>query len=106
MYEPIGAALEYESTLAQEQLAFVFDFGGGTLDFSVIRLGPQHKAKAERKDDVLAVGGVVIGGTTLDEDIMEKRLLEYFGSRASAKTLSGNVIEYPQWLLAQLRAWP
>jgi hypothetical chaperone protein len=105
MYEPVGAALQYESTLPREELAFVFDFGGGTLDFSVIRLGPQHRAQADRTRDILAVGGVVIGGNTLDEDIMERRLLEYFGSRASAKTLSGTVVAYPQWLLALLRSW-
>ena len=105
MYEPIGAALEYESDLAHEELAFVFDFGGGTLDFSVIRLGPDRSRHPDRTADVLAVGGVVIGGTTLDEDIMEYRLLEYFGSRIAAKTLSGNTVGYPQRLLAQLRSW-
>ncbi len=105
MFEPIGAALEYESTLSHEELAFVFDFGGGTLDFSVIRLGPARAHRADRSADVLAVGGVVIGGTTLDEDIMEHRLLEYFGSRIAARTLSGNTVGYPQWLHAQLRSW-
>jgi len=105
MFEPIGAALEYESTLVREELAFVFDFGGGTLDFSVIRLGPQRARHADRAEDILGVGGVVIGGNTLDEDIMERRLLEYFGSRAGAHTLSGNTASYPQWLLALLRSW-
>ncbi|MBI3734868.1 MAG: Hsp70 family protein [Chloroflexi bacterium] len=105
VYEPIGAALEYESSLAREELAFVFDFGGGTLDFSVIRLGPQRRVKADRADDILAVGGVAIGGNLLNEAIMERRLLEYFGSRAAAKTLSGNTIRFPEWLLAYLRSW-
>ena len=105
MFEPIGAALEYESTLTQEELAFVFDFGGGTLDFSVIRLGPGRALHLERAQDILAVGGVVIGGNTLDEDVMERKLLEYFGSRAGSHTLSGNTVTYPQWLLALLRSW-
>ena len=105
MFEPIGAALEYESTLQREELAFVFDFGGGTLDFSVIRLGPHRARSADRSADILSVGGVVIGGNTLDEDIMERRLLEYFGSRAGSHTLSGNTITYPQWLLGLLRSW-
>ena len=105
MYEPIGAALEYEAGLAREELAIVFDFGGGTLDFSVIRLGPARRAHADRRADILAVGGVVIGGNTLDEDIMERRLLEYFGSRIAARTLSGNTVSYPQWLLGLLRSW-
>jgi hypothetical chaperone protein len=105
LFEPIGAALQYESTLLKEELAFVFDFGGGTLDFSVIRLNPARMHQAERARDILAVGGVVVGGNTLDEDIMEFRLLEYFGSRAVGRTLSGNRVGYPQWLLSLLRSW-
>jgi hypothetical chaperone protein len=105
MFEPIGAALEYESTLTREELAFVFDFGGGTLDFSVIRLSPTRARHSDRAPDILGVGGLVIGGNTLDEDIMERRLLEYFGSRAAAHTLSGNNVTYPQWLLALLGSW-
>ncbi|MBI5879524.1 MAG: Hsp70 family protein [Chloroflexi bacterium] len=105
LYEPIGAALEYEAGLDREELACVFDFGGGTLDFSVIRLGPGRRGRPDRRDDILAVGGVVIGGNTLDEDVMERRLLEYFGSRATARTLSGNSVAYPQWLLSLLRSW-
>lgn len=104
LYEPIGAALQYESSLSREALAFVFDFGGGTLDFSVVRLGPGH-VHSDRRADILAVGGMVLGGNTLDEDIMERRLLEYFGARAVARTLSGNSVTYPQWLLALLRTW-
>jgi hypothetical chaperone protein len=68
-------------------------------------VGPQRARHADRADDILAVGGVVVGGNTLDEDIMERRLLEYFGSRAGARTLSGNTATYPQWLLALLHSW-
>jgi hypothetical chaperone protein len=105
VYEPLGAAYDYEATLTRDELAFVFDFGGGTLDFTVMRLGPQRRPQAERKDDILSVGGVVIGGNALNEDIMERRLLEYFGSRATGKTLAGKELRYPQWLLSQLQAW-
>jgi hypothetical chaperone protein len=105
VYEPLGAAFDYEATLTRDELAFVFDFGGGTLDFTVMRLGPQRRYKAERKDDILSVGGVVIGGNALNEDIMERRLLEYFGSRATGRTLAGKELRYPQWLLSQLQAW-
>ena len=64
--EPIAAALHYESTLAKEELVVIIDIGGGTADFSVLRLSPEHHAKANRQDDILTTMGVHIGGTDFD----------------------------------------
>ena len=60
--EPIAAALDFETTLDRETLALVVDIGGGTADFSVVRLGPEAARKASRTADVLANLGVHIGG--------------------------------------------
>lgn len=105
LYEPIGAALTYEAEIEREQIAFVFDFGGGTLDFSVIRLDPARMYERERKQDILAVGGVVVGGNTFDEDLMEKRLMKYFGKNYVGRTLTGAEMHLPRWIQAQLRSW-
>src|SRR5574344_1388574 len=40
--EPIAAALDYEQRLSAEQVVLVVDIGGGTSDFTVVRLGPQQ----------------------------------------------------------------
>src|SRR5262245_14876447 len=37
-YEPVGAAARYAATLEREQQIVVADFGGGTTDFSVVRV--------------------------------------------------------------------
>ena len=63
--EPIAAALDYEQRIDHEALVLVVDIGGGTSDFTVVRLGPQRMARAERGSDVLATTGVHIGGTDL-----------------------------------------
>jgi len=105
LFEPIGAALAYEANLESEQVAFIFDFGGGTLDFSLIRLGPHLIHKQDRAKDVLAVGGVVIGGDTFDEDLMERRLLKYFGSHYVGKNVLGPEFGMPARILSQLRSW-
>ena len=105
LYEPIGAALAHEAAITREQIAFVFDFGGGTLDFTVIRLDPQRMYARERKQDILAVGGVVVGGNTFDEDVMEKRLMKYFGKNYVGCTLTGAEIRLPRWIQMQLRSW-
>ena len=65
-YEPIAAALDYEQGIAREELALIADIGGGTSDFSIVRLSPERHARAERAADILANDGVRIGGTDFD----------------------------------------
>jgi hypothetical chaperone protein len=71
--EPIAAALDYQQTLTQPQNAVIFDFGGGTLDIAVMRLGDP------RKSEVYASGGVDIAGSDFDRAIIENRMLSHFG---------------------------
>ncbi len=68
-YEPIAAAFAHEGKLDKETLACVVDVGGGTSDFSVIRLGNKLQSKTDRKDDILANSGVRIGGNDFDKDL-------------------------------------
>lgn len=72
--EPIAAALDYEQSLTKAQNVVIFDFGGGTLDIAVMRLGEPGKRK------VYASGGVDIAGSDFDRAIIEKRMLSHFGS--------------------------
>src|SRR5271155_787409 len=64
--EPIAAAFHYEETVAREELVLVADIGGGTSDFTVIRVGPSRRARVDRRDDILANAGIRIGGTDFD----------------------------------------
>ena len=66
VYEPIAAAYHYEETATREELVLVADIGGGTSDFTVIRIGPERRGRPERADDVLANRGTRIGGTDFD----------------------------------------
>jgi len=72
--EPVAAALFYERTLEAPQNVLIFDFGGGTLDIAIMRLGIPGKRK------IYASGGIDIAGTDFDRAIIEKRLLPHFGS--------------------------
>jgi hypothetical chaperone protein len=71
--EPIAAALDYEQSISTPQNVVIFDFGGGTLDIAVMRLGDSRKRK------VYASGGVDIAGSDFDRAIIEKRMLAHFG---------------------------
>jgi hypothetical chaperone protein len=66
-YEPIAAAFDYESRIDKEELVLIADIGGGTSDFSLVRLGPDRAQRIDRRDDILATGGVHIGGTDFDK---------------------------------------
>lgn len=72
-YEPVAAALYYEKSLHTPQNAVIFDFGGGTLDIAVMRLGDPQNRK------LFASGGIGIAGSDFDRAIIEKRLLQHFG---------------------------
>jgi hypothetical chaperone protein len=71
--EPIAAALYYEQSISEPQNVLIFDFGGGTLDIAVMRLGDAKSRK------VYASGGVDIAGSDFDRTIIEKRMLSHFG---------------------------
>jgi len=102
--EPIAAALHYEETLDREQLVFVADLGGGTSDFTIMRLSPERRNCTDRKPDVLANGGVYIGGDRFDSQIMAHKLFGYFGEGSTFTTLN-KTFPFPFHLLAKLRKW-
>jgi hypothetical chaperone protein len=66
VYEPIAAAYHYEETVAGEEVVLIADIGGGTSDFSVIRVGPLRRGRPDRRSDILANAGIRIGGTDFD----------------------------------------
>jgi hypothetical chaperone protein len=78
-FEPIAAAFDYESRIATEKLALVADIGGGTSDFSLIRLGPQRMQTLHRTDDVLGHFGVHIAGTDFDRRVELTAILSELG---------------------------
>lgn len=79
--EPIAAALDYERRLSAETLVLVVDIGGGTSDFTVVRLGPQRIAQADRTADILATSGVHIGGTDYDQRLNLEQVMPLLGYR-------------------------
>ena len=89
--EPIAAALDYEQRISRESLVLVTDIGGGTSDFTVVRLGPKRLAQAARLQsqghnnprisDILATTGVHIGGTDFDQRLNLEQLMPLLGYR-------------------------
>ena len=82
-YEPIAAAFAHEDKLEKESMACVIDIGGGTSDFTIIRLGPKLKAKNDRKDDILASSGVRIGGNDFDKNLSISAFMPELGLKTT-----------------------
>ncbi|PUE05973.1 heat-shock protein [Limnohabitans sp. T6-5] len=79
--EPIAAALDYERRLTQDSTVLVVDLGGGTSDFTVVRLGPERMHQADRSADILATTGVHIGGTDYDQKLSLEQVMPLLGYR-------------------------
>jgi hypothetical chaperone protein len=79
VYEPIAAAYHYEESAAREEVVLIADIGGGTSDFTVIRIGPERRRRADRADDILANAGAHIGGTDFDSLFSMKSVMPLLG---------------------------
>ena len=100
-FEPIAAALDYEQRTDRESLVLVVDIGGGTSDFTVVRVGPQRRVRAERGSDVLATTGVHVGGTDFDRRLSLELLMPLLGFRHLGPT--GR--EVPSRVFFDLSTW-
>jgi hypothetical chaperone protein len=85
-YEPIAAALDYESRIDSEQRTLIVDIGGGTSDFSLVRLSPERRAHTDRREDILATGGVHIGGTDFDRQLSLAEVMPLLGFKSRLRT--------------------
>jgi hypothetical chaperone protein len=99
--EPIAAALDYEQRLTQERTVLVVDLGGGTSDFTVVRLGPEHMRHTDRSRDILATTGVHIGGTDYDRQLNLAQVMPLLGY----KHIGPEQREVPSRVFFDLATW-
>ena len=101
-FEPIAAALDYEQDVRKEELALIVDIGGGTSDFSIVRVSPERANAADRKDDILASAGVHVGGTDFDRLFSIAHLMPEFGYLSPTKDGKRNL---PAGYFIDLATW-
>jgi hypothetical chaperone protein len=99
--EPIAAALDHEQRLTKESTVLVVDLGGGTSDFTVVRLGPERMRRADRSADILATTGVHIGGTDYDRQLNLSQVMPLLGH----KHLGPEGREVPSRVFFDLASW-
>jgi hypothetical chaperone protein len=101
-FEPIAAALDYERQISTEEIALIADIGGGTSDFSIVRLSPQRHDGADRASDILANDGVRIGGTDFDRQLSLGVVMPLFGFGSAMKRAG---LEVPSRYFHDLATW-
>ncbi|RWM25692.1 Hsp70 family protein [Mesorhizobium sp.] len=101
-FEPIAAALDYEQNVAREELALIVDMGGGTSDFSVVRVSPERARSDDRKGDILANRGIHIGGTDFDRLLSIAHLMPELGYLTRTKDHKRNL---PASYFIDLATW-
>jgi len=105
-YEPIAAAFDHEQAVTREEKVLVADIGGGTSDFSLVRVGPERTGRVDRKADILANHGVHVAGTDFDRRIELASILPLFGYGAYGPSIDGAPPrEVPSAVYFDLATW-
>lgn len=102
-YEPVAAALRYAATLDHDELILVADFGGGTSDFSLVRVGPSV-AQGDPKA-ILATSGIGIGGDSFDARVIDAAVAPQLGLGTTYRDEFGRATPVPSALFGKLRRW-
>ncbi|WP_026629694.1 Hsp70 family protein [Dyadobacter alkalitolerans] len=101
-FEPIAAAFAHEARVSGEKLAMVVDLGGGTSDFTIIRLSQENATKHDRNEDILANTGVRLGGNDFDRDLSLAEMMPELGFRSKYGTKN---LEVPSYHYFDLSEW-
>jgi hypothetical chaperone protein len=103
--EPVAAACAYEATLDHDELILIGDFGGGTSDFSLLRVGPDVRRRGRTPQDLLGNSGVGLAGDAFDARIVRKLVSPALGSDSEARSLNKLLPAVPAWIYANLERW-
>jgi len=103
VFEPIAAAYHYEETASREETVLIADIGGGTSDFTVIRIGPLRRALPDRTGDILSNAGVRVGGTDFDSLLSLDAVMPMLGLGTH---LVKKNLPMPNSLYFELATWP
>jgi len=103
--EPVAAACAYEATLDHDELILIGDFGGGTSDFSLLRVGPGIRSRGRTPQDLLGNSGLGLAGDAFDARIVRKLVSPALGSNSEARSLNKLLPAVPSWIYANLERW-
>ncbi|WCM25607.1 Hsp70 family protein [Sphingomonas sp. QA11] len=101
VYEPLGAAFSYATRLEEPATILVADFGGGTSDFSVVRVAEPGAAK---RCVPLGHAGIGIAGDRFDQRIVDRLVLPMLGKGGSYRSFD-KVLDIPGGYFNDFADW-
>ena len=101
VFEPLAAAFSYATRLREPATLLVADFGGGTSDFSVVRV---EQPGSERRCVPLGHAGVGIAGDRFDYRIVDRLVLPILGKGGSYRSFD-KVLDIPGGYFADFADW-
>jgi hypothetical protein len=100
-YEPVAAAYFYENNLDHDELILIGDFGGGTSDFSLLRVGPRYRRSPNR---ILGTEGIALAGDAFDARVVRNLISLKLGRTSEYRALN-KVLPMPEWIYSDLERW-
>ena len=101
VHEPLGAAHSYASRLTEPATILVADFGGGTTDFSIVRVA---EPGSPRRCVPLASSGIGIAGDRFDYRIVDRLVLPLLGKGSQYRSFD-KLLEIPGGYFADFGDW-
>lgn len=101
VYEPLGAAFSYASRISDPATVMVADFGGGTSDFSIVRMNPSG---AGRRCEPLGHAGIGIAGDRFDYRIVDNLVLPFLGKGGQYRSFD-KLLEIPRSHFSDFADW-
>jgi len=103
--EPVAAALHYASSLDHDEVVLVADFGGGTSDFSALRVGPGVAEDPSDASHVLGTSGVGVAGDSFDARLLDNLVAPALGKGTHYRSQAGKYLEIPPAIFHRLERW-
>src|SRR5580704_2400703 len=103
-FEPVAAAHYYESTLDHDELILIGDFGGGTSDFSLVRVGPTVRRRGRSAADLLGNAGVGVAGDSFDAKLIRHLMSPALGAGTDMRSMK-RLLPIPSWIYGKLERW-
>jgi hypothetical chaperone protein len=104
-YEPVAAAYDYATGLERAETVLIADFGGGTSDFSIVRLKPGRGDGIRPDYEIVANDGVAIAGDAFDGRVMHHIAAPALGRGSRYRSPYGNVLPAPTFPYTRLERW-
>lgn len=102
--EPVAAAFSYESRLHGDELLLVGDFGGGTTDFTLIRVGPAARKLKSSQQRIIASGGLGLAGDAFDAKLVRHVVSPLLGHGTKCRLVE-KTATMPNWPYTRLEHW-